>query len=91
MRGRITLAIFLLRDASDVLESSRNDLSYMPGKQAKILSDRQIEDFRFFAKTTRNPIRKSVIVLLSVKAGLRATQLYIDGDTDVQRRLVSLI
>jgi hypothetical protein len=47
----------------------------MPGKQAKILSDRQIEDLLFFAKTTRAPIRNKVIVLLSVKAGLRAAEI----------------
>jgi integrase len=47
----------------------------MPGKQAKILSVRQIEDLLFFAKTTRNPIRNSVIVLFSVKAGLRAAEI----------------
>jgi integrase len=47
----------------------------MPGKQAKILSDRQIEDLLFFAKTTRAPLRNCVIVLLSVKAGLRAAEI----------------
>jgi integrase/recombinase XerD len=47
----------------------------MPGKQAKILSDRQIEDLLFFAKTTRASIRNKVIVLLSVKAGLRAAEI----------------
>jgi integrase len=57
------------------LESPRNELSFMPGKQAKILSDQQIEDLLFFAKTTRNPFRNTVIVLLSVKAGLRAAEI----------------
>jgi integrase/recombinase XerD len=47
----------------------------MPGKQAKILSDRQIEDLLFFAKTTRAPLRNCVIVLFSVKAGLRAAEI----------------
>jgi integrase/recombinase XerD len=47
----------------------------MPGKQAKILSNRQIEDLLFFAKTTRNPVRDTVIVLLSVKAGFRAAEI----------------
>jgi integrase len=47
----------------------------MPGKQAKILSPGQIEDLLFFANTTRNPDRNRVIVLLSVKAGLRAAEI----------------
>jgi integrase len=47
----------------------------MSGKQAKILSDQQVEDLLFFAKTTRNPDRNRVIVLLSVKAGLRAAEI----------------
>jgi integrase/recombinase XerD len=47
----------------------------MPGKQAKILSEQQVEDLLFFAKTTRNPDRNRVIVLLSVKAGLRAAEI----------------
>jgi len=47
----------------------------MSGKQAKILSEQQVEDLLFFAKTTRNPDRNSVIVLLSVKAGLRAAEI----------------
>src|ERR1700689_3447054 len=47
----------------------------MSGKQAKILSEQQVEDLLFFAKTTRNPDRNRVIVLLSVKAGLRAAQI----------------
>jgi integrase len=47
----------------------------MSGKQAKILSEQQVEDLLFFAKTTRNPDRNRVIVLLSVKAGLRAAEI----------------
>ena len=47
----------------------------MAGKQAKILSERQVEDLLFFAKTTRNPDRNRVIVLLSTKAGLRAAEI----------------
>jgi integrase len=47
----------------------------MSGKQAKILSEQQIEDLLFFAKTTRNPDRNRVMVLLSVKAGLRAGEI----------------
>jgi integrase len=49
--------------------------SEMPGKQAKILSPDQIEDLLFFANTTRNPDRNRVIVLLSIKAGLRAAEI----------------
>jgi integrase len=47
----------------------------MSGKQAKILSEQQVEDLLFFAKTTRNADRNRVIVLLSVKAGLRAGEI----------------
>ena len=42
---------------------------------AKILSQTQVEDLLFFAAHTRHPIRNRVIVLLSVKAGLRATEI----------------
>ena len=47
----------------------------MAGKQAKILSDKQIGDLLFFAETTRYPQRNRVIVLLSTKAGLRAGEI----------------
>lgn len=47
----------------------------MPGKQAKILSPKHIEDLLFFASTTRYPERNRLIVLLSVKAGLRAIEI----------------
>jgi integrase len=47
----------------------------MAGKQAKVLSEQQVEDLLFFAETTRNPDRNRVIVLLSVKAGLRAAEI----------------
>src|SRR5471030_2163093 len=47
----------------------------MPGKQAKILSAEHIDDLLFFAETTRHPLRNRVIVLLSVKAGLRAAEI----------------
>src|SRR5271154_2440949 len=47
----------------------------MPGKQAKILHDQQINDLLVFASTTRNPLRNKLIVLLSVKAGLRAGEI----------------
>lgn len=47
----------------------------MLGKQAKILSDENICDLLAFAGRTRYPIRNRVIVLLSVKAGLRAGEI----------------
>ena len=47
----------------------------MPGKQAKILSDQHIEDLLFFADNTRQSDRNRVIVLLSMKAGLRAAEI----------------
>ena len=47
----------------------------MSGKQAKILSDQQITSLLVFASASRNPFRNSLIVLLSVKAGLRAGEI----------------
>ena len=47
----------------------------MAGKQAKILSEDQGERLLLFASTTRNPIRNRVLVLLSLKAGLRAGEI----------------
>jgi integrase len=47
----------------------------MAGKQAKVLSEQEVEDLLFFANTTRNPDRNRVLVLLSVKAGLRAGEI----------------
>jgi integrase len=47
----------------------------MPGKQAKILSDHQLKCLLIFACNTRNPVRDKLIVLLSVKAGLRAGEI----------------
>ena len=47
----------------------------MAGKQAKILSAQAVEDLLFFAETTRWPDRNRVIVLLSLKAGLRAAEI----------------
>jgi integrase len=44
----------------------------MSGRQAKVLSDQQIEDLLVYTSTIRNPERNRVIVLLSIKAGLRA-------------------
>jgi integrase len=47
----------------------------MAGRQAKILHEQQINDLLVFASTTRNPLRNKLIVLLSVKAGLRAGEI----------------
>ena len=47
----------------------------MAGKQAKILSDDHVQDLLVYASLSRYPLRNSVIVLLSVKAGLRAGEI----------------
>jgi integrase len=47
----------------------------MPGKQAKILSPSDVHDLLTYASTTRHPSRNRLIVLLSVKAGLRAGEI----------------
>jgi integrase len=47
----------------------------MPGKRAKILSVADVSDLLVFASCTRHPLRNSVIVLLSAKAGLRAGEI----------------
>ena len=47
----------------------------MAGKQAKILSNEQTERLLSFVSTTRNPLRNRVLVLLSLKAGLRAGEI----------------
>ena len=47
----------------------------MIGKRAKILSANHVEDLLFFAAQTRHPLRNQVLVLLSVKAGLRAAEI----------------
>jgi integrase len=47
----------------------------MLGKQAKILSPADVADLLTYADCTRHPIRNRVIVLLSVKAGLRAGEI----------------
>jgi integrase len=47
----------------------------MAGKQAKILNDSQLAQLLAYATTTRYPLRNRVIVLLSVKAGLRAGEI----------------
>ena len=45
------------------------------GKQAKILSKKQIDQLIWYVGTLRYPLRNEVIVLLSVKAGLRAKEI----------------
>lgn len=47
----------------------------MAGKQAKILNDSQLAQLLGYASTTRYPLRNRVVVLLSVKAGLRAGEI----------------
>jgi integrase/recombinase XerD len=47
----------------------------MAGKQAKILSEANVRDLLTYALTRRYPLRNTVIVLLSVKAGLRAGEI----------------
>jgi integrase len=47
----------------------------MAGKQAKILSDANIDDLLLFVGTTRHPLRNRVMVLLSAKAGFRASEI----------------
>ncbi len=47
----------------------------MIGKRAKILSTKNVQDLLVFAEQTRHPIRNAALVLLSVKAGLRAGEI----------------
>jgi integrase len=47
----------------------------MSGRQAKILSRDSCDDLLVFASTTRHPGRNRLIVLLSIKAGLRAAEI----------------
>jgi integrase/recombinase XerD len=47
----------------------------MVGKRAKILSADAVQDLLVFARQTRHPIRNQALVLLSVKAGLRAGEI----------------
>src|SRR5689334_17597341 len=47
----------------------------MRGKQAKILSNDNLDDLLLFADTSRHPLRNKLLVLLSVKAGLRAGEI----------------
>src|SRR5947209_3741402 len=47
----------------------------MSGKQAKILSADHVDDLLFAASRSRQPLRDRLIVLLSIKAGLRAAEI----------------
>ena len=47
----------------------------MAGKQAKILSSDAFDSLLAYASSSRYPLRNAVIVLLSVKAGLRAGEI----------------
>src|ERR1700759_4165450 len=47
----------------------------MAGKQAKTLSTDHIDDLLFFAEHSRRPLRNRLIVLFSVRAGLRAAEI----------------
>ncbi len=47
----------------------------MAGRQAKFLQHNHISDLLVFASQTRYPLRNKVIVLLSVRAGLRAGEI----------------
>src|SRR5580704_4424293 len=47
----------------------------MGGKQAKVLSAHQVEKLLVFCLGTRNAERNHVLVLLSIKAGLRAGEI----------------
>jgi integrase/recombinase XerD len=47
----------------------------MAGKRAKILATADVGDLVVYAGCTRNPLRNTVIVLLSAKAGLRASEI----------------
>jgi integrase/recombinase XerD len=64
------------------------------GKQAKVLTKAQVDRVLRHVETTRRPIRNRVIILLSVKAGLRAKEiasLKWDMVTDADGRVGSAI
>jgi integrase len=50
-------------------------MTSMSGRQAKILSNQQVEDLLCFADTTRHPDRSRLMIILSTKAGLRAGEI----------------
>src|SRR4051812_9030184 len=47
----------------------------MAGKQAKTISQDNVNDLLAYASCTRQPFRNQVLVLLSAKAGLRAAEI----------------
>ena len=47
----------------------------MAGKQAKVLSDHHVQALLAYSQHSRYPVRNRVMVLLSVKAGLRAGEI----------------
>ncbi len=47
----------------------------MAGKQAKILSDDDVDEMLAVARQSRHPMRNQAIILLSAKAGLRAAEI----------------
>jgi len=47
----------------------------MAGKQAKVLFDHHVQALLAYSQASRYPVRNRVIVLLSVKAGLRAGEI----------------
>ena len=47
----------------------------MAGKQAKVLFDHHVQALLAYATASRHPVRNRLIVLLSVKAGLRAGEI----------------
>jgi len=47
----------------------------MAGKQAKVLSENNVKTLLAYASTSRYPARNAAIILLSVKAGLRAGEI----------------
>jgi integrase len=47
----------------------------MAGKQAKTLTTDHIDDLLFFAERSRHPLRNRSVILLSVRAGLRAAEI----------------
>jgi integrase/recombinase XerD len=62
----------------------------MAGRQAKVLSNDNIRQLLVYARSTRHPTRNAAIVLLSLKAGLRAGeiaqltwQMVVDADGQV--------
>jgi hypothetical protein len=55
--------------------ASTNEGAALLGKQAKILSEDDLQDLLAYASATRNSLRNQVIVLLSAKAGLRAAEI----------------